>query len=421
MPQATLAEALKAGGQVIVPQTLDEALKMGGKAEGSATTTSAPPDSSSAADVRKRRISDVLAGLGFPSASSVSDAIHHPLDTGLAIAKYAGTGQLAKDAASGLIKAPYTLGKAFMDAAPTAYREAEALFSTSPNYKGPPVQMPSEQEQSDAARAAGTFAAAVPVVAGEAALAKGAANGLRYVGASTWADLKGRLIKAPNVNRWMEVSPKDMIHGANPAEQVLSEQLLGATKEATRSNVKTALQDAGQAMDAKLTAATQQGVTIDATNRVLDPLSKATKKIGLKTDKTFQRQLGQVLDDVLDDYPDLAKLTPEQAHTLKVRIGDSIRWNGTALESEVNEVLKEIYSGLNQEIKSGVPGIADDMSRWGNLYQADKALKKGITNDLAGRGTGADAPGSAARIGKGLTKAVVKGTATYGAYRIFKD
>lgn len=136
-----------------------------------------PPDSSTAGDVAKRRISDVMAGLGFPSTRTVSDAIRHPLDTGLAIAKYAGTGQLAEDALRVLAKAPYVLGKTFTESAPTAYREAEALFSTSPNYKGPPVSMPTEQEQSDAARAAGTFAATAPIVASEAALAKGALSG----------------------------------------------------------------------------------------------------------------------------------------------------------------------------------------------------------------------------------------------------
>lgn len=130
------------------------------------------PDSSSAAAVMARRTGDVLSGLGAPSVETVKNALRHPLDTGMKIAKYIGTGRLAEDAVSGIVKAPYALGKAFVESAPTAYKEAEALFSTSPNYKGPPVQMPSEVEQAGAANAAGRFTANVPAVAGEAALLK---------------------------------------------------------------------------------------------------------------------------------------------------------------------------------------------------------------------------------------------------------
>lgn len=96
------------------------------------------------------------------------------------------------------------------------------------------------------------------------------------------------------------------------------------------------------------------------------------------------------------------------------------RWNGVPYEGDINKALLEMYQGINGDIKAAVPGIDADMSRWGNLYQANKALKKGITNDLAGRGTGVDAPGSLRRTATAAAKRggkIAIGAGAYGAIR----
>ena len=212
---------------------------------------------------------------------------------------------------------------------------------------------------------------------------------------------------APLINKWIGVEPKEMMHGSDPGARLISEKLIGATKEATKAKIAPALEDAGKAMDVKLKAATKNGTVIDGETVVLDAVANASKKIGLRTDKVFQAQLENIVNDIVKDYPDLKKLTPEQAHSLKVEIGDSTKWNGLPYEGDINQVFVDIYSGLNDKIKTGVKGIAADQARWGDLYQANKALKKGMVKDAAGSGTGKYAPTLIRRTGKALAKIAI--------------
>jgi hypothetical protein len=192
--------------------------------------------------------------------------------------------------------------------------------------------------------------------------------------------------EAPALNRWMDVQPKQMMHGADPAKQILNEGLLGADKQATLGNVQAALADAGQQMEAHLQAA--KGVTIDAQTPVYNALNSAIKKIGAPKDSAFTSQINGILDDIETKYPDLSRLPPTQVHALKVELGDAIKWSGTASEEPANQAMMQIYSDLNQAIKDKVPGISETQNRWASLYQGAKALKVSLVKDAAGRGTG---------------------------------
>ncbi len=194
---------------------------------------------------------------------------------------------------------------------------------------------------------------------------------------------------APELNRWMDVQPKQMVHGANPAQQILTDGLLGPTKEVTMTNVKNALTDAGTQMDSVLADAGNKGVRINAEQSVMDGLDNATKTIGRRTDQAFQQSLSNVLDDILHKYPDLREMPPPDVHALKVDIGDAVKWGkGTAYEADLNQALIDIYGKLNEAIKTNVEGIGSLQGRWGNLYQGVKSLQNSILKDQAGRGTG---------------------------------
>lgn len=190
------------------------------------------------------------------------------------------------------------------------------------------------------------------------------------------------------VNKWMGISSKEVLHGANPGQQLIDEGLLGATKTETQAKVKAALDHAGEAIGKQLKAATDKGVTIDAQTPVYDSLAAATKKIGSPRDATFQAQLNGILDDIEGRYADLHKLSPEQTHALKVDVGDSIKWSGPSYADPINQVLIRIYRDLNSAIKMDVDGITPAQSRWGNLYIASKSIAQGIAKDIVGKGTG---------------------------------
>ena len=195
---------------------------------------------------------------------------------------------------------------------------------------------------------------------------------------------------APELNKWMNVQTRQMVHGANPGEQILADGLLGPTKEATLANVDNALTEVGGQMNQLMRDAATRGARIDGEQLVMDALVDATKTIGKRTDSAFQTALTNVLNDILYKYPDLKNLSPEQAHALKVDIGDAVQWGrGAAYEADVNQVLVDIYKKMNGEIRTNVPGIDTLQSRWGNLYQGKQALKGSILKDQAGRGTGA--------------------------------
>ncbi len=243
-------------------------------------------------------------------------------------------------------------------------------------------------------------------------------------------------LTAPTVNKWMGVSAKEVMHGADPGAQLLKENLLGPTKIATEANVKTALADAGKHMDARLKVATARGVTIDAQTPVYDALTTATGKLSAPTDAAFQKQIDTILDKIETRYPDLSRLKPTDAHALKVELGDAIKWQGVAADTPINQVFKDIYRDINDAIKTNVHGIAPVQQRWGNLYIASRNIAESLAEDVVGRGSGPITPvappaslskWAAAKPmlvregGKWVVKAAIGGTAAAAGYRLFKE
>ncbi len=244
-------------------------------------------------------------------------------------------------------------------------------------------------------------------------------------------------VVAADINKWMGVGAREVEHGLNPGQQLMDEGLVGATKEATRLNVKKALVDAGTKMDAQFTAATKAGVTIDAQTPTYDAAAQASKRIGVSKEPAFQAKIDNIVDDIETKYPDLSKLTPQQAHALKVELGDSIDWHGEAYSEPINQVKVRIYRALNDAIKNGVPGVDALQTRWGNLYSAGKNLKRGMAKDVVGSGTGAARPqptpevadtppvygrSKAARLLEHAIKWGPAGLATgYGLYKATRD
>jgi hypothetical protein len=196
--------------------------------------------------------------------------------------------------------------------------------------------------------------------------------------------------EAPDINRWMNVNVKQMVHGANPGQQIIEDGLLGDTKQATLSNVQTKLTDVGNQMGDILQKAGKQGVTINADDSVIGALDDATKTIGKRTDTGFQAQLSNILDDILHKHANLTNMSPQEFQTLKTEIGDAVTWGrGTAYEADVNQALVDIYRRLNSTLADKVSGISALQKQWGNLYQASKSLKISLLKDAIGRGTGA--------------------------------
>ncbi len=202
------------------------------------------------------------------------------------------------------------------------------------------------------------------------------------------AHAAGQKVNSAEVNKWMNVPAKEVLHGSNPGKQLIDEGLLGATKEATKDNVDRALDQAGKQMQSQLEAATSKGVTIDAQTPVYDAVAGATKKIGTPKDSTFQAQMNGIVDDIESKYPNLGKLSPSDTHKLKVELGDAISWSGAKYDDPANQALIQIYRKLNTSIKDGVEGIDKTQSRWGNLYAASKNLKNSLARDTVGTGTG---------------------------------
>lgn len=206
--------------------------------------------------------------------------------------------------------------------------------------------------------------------------------------------LEGRVqvtppVTAPALNKWMNVTPKQMVHGANPAEQILKDGLLGPTKEATLSNVQTRLTKIEARMDSILEIAGKKGTRVNGEPLVMEALESATKTIGKRSDTAFQNALTGVLDDILAEYPDLSSLTPQRLHSLTRDIGDAITWGkGVAYEGDLNQALLGIYKKTSPAVKEAAPGIALFQKQWGNLYQGVKALRKSIDRDKAGVGSG---------------------------------
>jgi hypothetical protein len=192
------------------------------------------------------------------------------------------------------------------------------------------------------------------------------------------------------INRWMNVAPKQVVHGANPGMQLLDEGLVKGSKLETKAATDVALKNASQQMQDHLQAASEGGTTIDATDAVNKPLDAIQKRFGSPKDKAFQDQIQGLRDDVAAFAPNLDRLTPLEAHALKVKFGEAIKWTGDAADTPINEAMIEAYRNLNKAIKDSVPGIDKVQQRWGNLYIGSKALGEvSIPKDIVGSGTGA--------------------------------
>lgn len=199
-------------------------------------------------------------------------------------------------------------------------------------------------------------------------------------------------LNAADVNKWMGTSPKEVLRGSNPGQQLIDEGLIKPTKIETKASVDSALGAAGKDMETHLSKATAEGKTIDAQTPVYDAAARAVKRIGSPRDSTFQAQINGIVDDIESRYPHLDKLSPKDTHALKVELGDAIKWSGPAYDTPVNQAMVEIYRDLNTAIKNDVPGIASVQSRWGNLYVASKNLAESLAEDVVGKGSGAPAP-----------------------------
>lgn len=196
------------------------------------------------------------------------------------------------------------------------------------------------------------------------------------------------VMDSAKINKWMNVSSKDVAHGANPGERIIAENLLGADKSATKANVQSALKNSGASLESQLK---QSAEIIDANDTVIDSLSEAKGRYQPK-DPTIQKNIDTIWEQITSDYPNLDKLSPLEAQRLKAKLGDSITWKGEAASAPFNQALIRIYRGINQKIKSAVPGAAEELSRWGDLYIGNKSLAESLSRDVVGRGTGAAVP-----------------------------
>lgn len=225
------------------------------------------------------------------------------------------------------------------------------------------------------------------------------------------------ITSSPELNKWMNVTPKAMEHGANPAQQILGDKLLATTKEATQANVKTALKATGNEMEQSLLDATLQGAPpLDATPIVDNALQSVTKKIGTPKDATFQSTLTGIKSDIVGSHPNLSALTPKQAQSLISHLGDSINWH-TVTENPINDAMIDIYRDLRKaQISTQVPALEPILSKWQNLYVGDKALSGSILKDAAGTGTGKSLLWN--KFKGAAKKAAIVGGAAYTANKI---
>jgi len=197
---------------------------------------------------------------------------------------------------------------------------------------------------------------------------------------------------APNINRWMNVTEKQLVHGADPGGEILRSNLLGPDKATTANNVESALTATSRQLEQKLAEGTRSGLTINAEQHLQDAIAEAGKTIGRSSDPAFVKRLEGLAEEIHNRYGDMSSLTPEEAHKIKVALGDAIKWNGAPYEGDINKVLLKVYRGINADIKGSIEGIGDVQQKWGNLYQARQSLKSSLRKDAIGRGTGSAIP-----------------------------
>lgn len=191
---------------------------------------------------------------------------------------------------------------------------------------------------------------------------------------------------APELNKWMNVKEKQMLYGKNPAEQILSENLLGADKAATLTNVEAARKSAGAQMEIVFKAAEEQGIRFDLDSEINQAVADAKHTYGKGSDEAFTKQLENLQDQFTAQNGDLRNATPSEAHTFEKDLGKGVNWEGN--NSDLQGVMKDIRSRVDKLLKSKVDGLSPLKDRWGNLWTAEQALRSAIRNDLRGRGTG---------------------------------
>jgi hypothetical protein len=251
---------------------------------------------------------------------------------------------------------------------------------------------------------------------------------------SLFDQLKGKLttpppVEAPAVNKWMGVAEKDLAHGGNPGQRIVDEKLLGATKQETQANIQPKLAEASDDLHRYLQGAGAQGVEIDAHPLIDKALNEAHANLRSPTDEAFARSVAAIKGKIEARFPqyDISKLTPEQAHEVKVYLGKQIDWTDP-VRNPINDALQDIYHGLNNEIDTKVVDVKPIQKRWGDLFTADQRLDKSIRKDAVGSGTGSAVPTSPSMADKlkefGLKWAVPTGGAAgalYGLYKKFED
>ncbi len=236
-------------------------------------------------------------------------------------------------------------------------------------------------------------------------------------------------VEAPAVNKWMGVAEKDLVHGGNPGQRIVDEKLLGATKQETQANIQPKLAEASDDLHRYLQGAGAQGVEIDAHPLIDKALNEAHANLRSPTDEAFARSVAAIKGKIEARFPqyDISKLTPEQAHEVKVFLGKQIDWTDP-VRNPINDALQDIYHGLNNEIDTKVVDVKPIQKRWGDLFTADQRLDKSIRKDAVGSGTGSAVPTSPSMADKlkefGLRWAVPTGGAAgalYGLYKKFED
>lgn len=265
----------------------------------------------------------------------------------------------------------------------TAAQGAAELVSPG-STNAPPPESP---EWSQAARAGGAMLAG-------AELPNAAAGAGRLI-SPVFQRIKGMapdmstITGSPELNKWINVTPKAMEHGANPAQQILGDKLLATTKEATKTNVGKALTSAGNEIETALYDATLQGAPrLDATPLVDNALGNVTKKIGTPKDPTFQANIAGIKSDIQAAHPNLSAMSPKETQALIQHLGDSINWH-SAIENPLNDAMIDLYGDLRKaQISTQVPALEPLLQKWQNLYVGNKSLEGSMLKDAAGVGTG---------------------------------
>lgn len=188
-----------------------------------------------------------------------------------------------------------------------------------------------------------------------------------------------------DLNKWMNVRENQLLYGKNPGGRILQENLLGPDKPTTLTNVSTARKSVGSQMDDAFKRAESQGVRFELESDIRAAIADAKKTIGKSTDESFMRSIEGVESEIVSRMDDLKSVAPSAAHELEVELGRGVKWTGAS--SDVQRLLKDIRGRISRKLKT-IEGIVPLKERWGDLFEAEQALKSSIRKDAIGRGTG---------------------------------